>query len=109
MTSRRQRGCRPQVGRETGVNTSGRPGRRAMVVGQDAEGTHQECENGAGVTLLKVDDGRHQPRWAVGGVQVNRRSEMPSIGRVFDDVFAAGVARGAQKASGPTYQFIRLH
>eukprot|EP00965_Chrysotila_dentata_P145285 4798549-Pleurochrysis_carterae.AAC.1 len=98
MASRRLRDCRPQVDRETGASTLGRPGRRATVAGQGAECTHRKCEHGAGVSLLEVDNERHQPKWTVGGVQVNRRREMFAIGRVFDDVFAAGVACGAQEA-----------
>eukprot|EP00965_Chrysotila_dentata_P004013 130458-Pleurochrysis_carterae.AAC.1 len=62
----------------------------------------------ARVALLKINDGRHQPKRTVGGVQVERRREMTTIGRVLDDVLAAGVACCAQKKRGPTYELIRL-
>eukprot|EP00965_Chrysotila_dentata_P258758 6213335-Pleurochrysis_carterae.AAC.3 len=68
-----------------------------------AEGTHWKCDHRAGIALLKLDDGRHQPKRTVGCVQVERRREMTTVGRVLDDVLATGVARSAQKVRGPAY------
>eukprot|EP00965_Chrysotila_dentata_P108051 3568668-Pleurochrysis_carterae.AAC.1 len=80
---------------------------RGELLSVGAERTHGEGDARCVVPAAQVFDvGRQHPDRCVRGVQEERRFRLPAIRGVFEDVFGAGIACGAEQGGCAAHDLV---